>query len=71
MGNSPSILTGCRRGQKLKTRVEIIKSSRHQKIIGNFGESLICNWLSQSGFEVAIVDHTGVDIIAYNLGTQK
>jgi len=45
---------------------EIIKSSRHRKIIGNFGENLVCNWLSRSGFEVVIVDHTGVDIIAYN-----
>ena len=46
--------------------MEIIKSSRHQKIIGNFGEYLICNWLSRSGFEVTLVDHTGIDIIAYN-----
>jgi hypothetical protein len=45
--------------------MNIIKSSRHQKIIGNFGESIICNWLSRSGFEVAIVDHTGIDIVAY------
>lgn len=45
----------------------IAKSSRHQKIIGDFGESLICNWLSRSGFEVTIVDHTGIDIVAYNL----
>jgi hypothetical protein len=42
------------------------KSSRHQKIIGNFGEQLICNWLSRSGFEVSIVDHTGIDIVAFN-----
>ena len=46
--------------------MEIIKSSRHQKIIGNFGENLICNWLSRSGFEVTLVDHTGLDVIAYN-----
>lgn len=46
--------------------MEIIKSSRHPKIIGQFGENLICNWLSRSGFEAALVDHTGVDIIAYN-----
>lgn len=46
--------------------MKIIKSSRHQKIIGRFGEYLICNWLSRSGFEVTIVDHTGIDIIAYN-----
>jgi len=51
--------------------MEIIKSSRHQKIIGNFGESLICNWLSRSGFEVTLVDHTGIDIIAYNPSTNQ
>ncbi len=41
------------------------KSTRHKKIIGDFGESLVCNWMSRSGFEVSIVDHTGLDIIAY------
>ena len=49
----------------------ISKSSRHKKIIGNFGENLICNWLSRSGFEVLIVDHTGIDIIAYNPSTKN
>jgi len=49
--------------------VEIVKSSRHQKIIGNFGEVLLCNWLSRSGFEVAVVDHTGIDLVAYNPNT--
>ena len=28
---------------------DISKSTRHQKIIGEFGEHLICNWLSRSG----------------------
>jgi len=46
--------------------MDINKSTKHSKIIGNFGESLICNLLSRSGFEVVIVDHTGIDIIAYN-----
>ncbi len=46
--------------------MEIQKGTRHQKVIGQFGEHLICNWLSRSGFEAAIVDHTGIDIIAYN-----
>ncbi len=46
--------------------MEILKSTRHQKIIGDFGEALLCNWLSRSGFEVTIVDHTGIDIVAYN-----
>jgi Holliday junction resolvase-like predicted endonuclease len=44
--------------------MDITKSSRHQKIIGNFGENLVCNWLSRSGFEVALVDQVGMDIIA-------
>jgi integrase len=51
--------------------VEINKSTRHQKIIGDYGEALVCNWFSRSGFEVAIVDHTGIDIVAYNPETKK
>ena len=47
------------------------KSSRHQKIIGDFGENLICNWLSRSGYEVTIVDHTGIDVLAYDSKTQR
>jgi len=51
--------------------MEIVKSTRHQKIIGDFGENLICNWLSRSGFEVTIVDHTGIDIVAYHPATKR
>lgn len=51
--------------------MKIDKSSRHQKIIGNFGENIICNWLSRSGFEVILVDHTGIDVIAYNTSTKQ
>jgi hypothetical protein len=47
-------------------QIDITKSTRHQKIIGDFGELVICNWLSRSGFEVTTVDHTGIDIIAYD-----
>lgn len=50
---------------------KIKKSSRHQKIIGQFGEQLICNWLSRSGFEVSLVDHVGIDIVAYNPNANK
>ena len=46
--------------------MEIVKSSRHGKVIGSFGENIICNWLPRSGFEVIIANHTGLDIIAYN-----
>ena len=54
----------------MKEPPPIEKSSRHQKIIGAFGEHLICNWLSRSGFEVTIVDHTGIDIVAYDPRTK-
>ncbi len=50
--------------------MEINKSTRHGKTIGNFGESLICNYLSRSGFEVTLVDHTGIDVIAYDPSTR-
>jgi Holliday junction resolvase-like predicted endonuclease len=46
--------------------VEVNKSTRHQKIIGELGEMLVCNWLSRSGFEATVVDHTGIDIIAFH-----
>ena len=51
--------------------MEIIKSSRHQRIIGHFGEALLSNWLSRSGFEVTIVDHTGIDLVAYHPATNQ
>jgi Holliday junction resolvase-like predicted endonuclease len=44
----------------------INKSTRHSKITGDFGESLVLYWLSKYGFECAAVDHTGIDIIARN-----
>lgn len=44
----------------------IWKSTRHSEILGKFGEYVVCNWLSRSGFEVCVVNHTGLDIIAYN-----
>jgi hypothetical protein len=43
----------------------INKSKRHSKYIGLFGETLVCNILSRSGFEVMLVDHVGIDIIAF------
>lgn len=50
--------------------MDITKSTRHQRIIGDYGEMLICNSLSRSGFEVTVVDHTGIDIVAYNPKTK-
>lgn len=46
--------------------MKILKSSRHSKIAGDFGEALVLYWLSKYGFECALVDHTGIDIIAKN-----
>lgn len=51
--------------------MKITKSTRHQKIIGQYGEMLVCNWLSRSGFEVTLVDHTGIDVLAYDPKTQQ
>lgn len=49
----------------------IEKSSRHPYIIGKFGEYLLVNWLSRTGFEVSLVDHTGLDVVAYNPKTER
>lgn len=51
--------------------MKISKSSRHQKITGDFGEALTLYWLSKYGFECALVDHTGIDIIARNPHTKE
>lgn len=51
--------------------MEINKGLRHSKIVGDFGEQLVCNWLSRSGWEVVLVDHTGIDIIAYHRESGK
>lgn len=44
--------------------MDILKSTRHSKITGTFGEVLVLYWLSKHGFECAQVDHTGIDLIA-------
>ncbi|MBL7120229.1 MAG: hypothetical protein ISS53_06055 [Dehalococcoidia bacterium] len=51
--------------------VEIIKSKRHAKILGDFGENLVCNWLSRSGLEVQRFDYVGLDIVAHNPSTNE
>jgi len=51
--------------------MRIKKSTRHSKIAGNFGETIILYWLSKYGFECALVDHTGIDIIARNPHTRE
>jgi len=51
--------------------IRVSKSTRHAKITGDFGETLVLYWLSKYGFECAPVDHTGIDIIARNPYTQE
>ena len=51
--------------------IGIDKSTRHRRIVGHFGEYLVCNWLSRSGFEACIVEHTGMDVIAYGPRTNQ
>jgi hypothetical protein len=46
--------------------MHIERSSRHGSVVGSFGEHLVRNWLSRSGFETSIVDHTGADLVAYS-----
>lgn len=40
------------------------KSTRHSRITGDFAEAFVLYHLSKAGYECAIVDHTGIDIIA-------
>ncbi len=49
----------------------IDKSSRHSKITGDFGEYLLLYLLSKHGFEVFHVDHTGIDLVAYNKASKN
>jgi len=51
--------------------ITIKKGTRHTKIVGIFGEYVVCNWLSRSGFEASVIDHTGIDIIAYDPKTKR
>jgi hypothetical protein len=52
-------------------KAEIVKGRRFAKILGNFGENLVCNWLARSGFDVVLIDHTGIDVVAYLPATGK
>ena len=47
------------------------KSSRHSEVSGQFGEILVAYLLSKNGFEVARVDHTGLDILAFHRQSRK
>ena len=54
-----------------QSALQIVKSSRHSKITGDFAEHLVLYWLSKHGFECARVDHTGIDLIARNPHTKE
>lgn len=47
------------------------KSTRHAELLGKFGEYGICNGLSRFGFEVCVVNHTGLDIVAYDSKSKR
>ena len=51
--------------------MDILKSTRHAKITGDFAEALVLYWLSKYGFECANIDHTGIDLIARNPHTNE
>jgi len=55
----------------LYVNMEMKKSSRHAKITGDFAERFVLYWLSKYGFECALVDHVGLDIIARNPHNQE
>lgn len=55
--------------KEIGTKME--KSSRHSKVSGQFGEILVAYLLSKEGFEVAQVDHTGLDLLAVNARSKK
>jgi hypothetical protein len=52
-------------------KIDISKSSRHSKITGDAAERFILYWLSKNGFECALIDHIGIDIIARNPHTNE
>jgi len=49
----------------------LIKGSRFSKVSGQFGEILVAYLLSKNGFEVAQVDHSGLDILAFRRNPEK
>lgn len=43
-----------------------VYSSNHSKITRDFAEHMVLYWLSKNGYECALVQHIGIDIIASN-----
>ena len=44
--------------------------TRYPKLLGDFGEGLVTYALIRKGFEVAVVDHVGADLIAEKSGSR-
>ena len=57
--------------EKILKKMNILKSSRHSKIAGNFGENLFLYLLSKRGYEVALIDHTGIDLLAFDKNKKR
>lgn len=57
--------------EKNNNVIEVVRSSRYKKILGDFGERILMYWLSKRNFEPVLVDFTGIDIIAYNKEKKK
>ena len=47
------------------------KSDRHSKITGDFGEHFLLYFLSKLNYEAALIDYTGIDILAYDKTRNK
>lgn len=43
---------------------QTISIPNRAQTVGRFGEHLVSYWLARSGYEVAIIDYTGIDVIA-------
>ena len=51
--------------------MKTIKSARHSKILGDFGELFIMYWLSKRNHEPVLVDYIGIDVISYDKSNGK
>ena len=51
--------------------MKTIKSTRHSKILGDFGELFIMYWLSKRNHEPIWVDYIGIDVISYNKSNER
>ena len=60
--------------KKVKDITEIsekLRGERHSKITGDFGEHFLLYFLSKFSHETALIDYTGIDILATNKSDEK